>query len=326
MKFGTVGTSMITDQFIQSTKLVDGLELAAVYSRNFDKGVEFAKKYAVETVFTNLEQMASSDDIEAVYVASPNSLHYEQCKVFLEHGKHVLCEKPITVTSVQVKELLTLAQQNHVIYMEAIIMLHLPARLLLKEAIRKIGRITTARFDYSQLSSKYKSYLSGEVPNIFNPKFATGCLMDLGVYCVYPALDFFGLPEKITAAAGFLTTGADGFGNSIFSYEDKQVNLSYSKTGQSRIGSEILGDKGTIVIDSISKLTGIRIIWNDSTQETVVGENPKDSAMSGEARSFYNYITNRSRYEGEYQYACKLAVQVSEAMETIREQAEIKFG
>lgn len=325
MKYGTVGTSIITDNFIQSAKLVEGLELAAVYSRNLGKGREFSGKYGIDTVFTDLEQMASSNAIDAVYVASPNSLHYEQCKLFLEHGKHVLCEKPITVASSEVKELIELAKQKDLIYMEAIIMLHLPARLLLREALQKIGSITTARFDYSQLSSKYQSYLNGDVPNIFNPKLATGCLMDLGIYCVYPALDFFGLPEKITSAAGFLSTGADGYGNSTFSYSDKQIALSYSKTGQSRIGSEILGDKGTIVIDSISKLTGIKIVWNDGTEERVVEDEPKESVMTGEAQSFYHYVADRARHEEEYQYACKLAVQVSETMEIMREQADIQF-
>lgn len=325
MKYGTIGTSMITDNFIRSSRLVDGLDLTAVYSRRLEKGLEFSQKYGVKTVFTDMEQMASSDAIDAVYVASPNSLHYEQCKLFLQHGKHVLCEKPIAVTSVQVRELIDLARQKNVVYMEAIIMLHLPARLLLREALQKIGTITTARFDYSQLSSKYQSYLNGDVPNIFNPKFATGCLMDLGIYCVYPALDFFGMPEKITTAAGFLATGADGCGSSIFSYQDKQVTLSYSKTGQSRVGSEILGDKGTIVIDSISKLTGIKIVWNDGTEEPLVGDVPKDSIMSGEARSFFHYVTDRARYEEEYQYACELAVQVSETMGIMREQANIKF-
>lgn len=83
-------------------------------------------------------------------------------------------------------------------------MLHLPARAVLHRALSRIGRIHTARLDFSQLSSKYPLYLAGKNPNIFNPEFATGCLMDLGIYCVYAALDLFGLPDSLEASAGFL--------------------------------------------------------------------------------------------------------------------------
>src|SRR4051794_28274423 len=98
MKYGTIGTSPITNEFIESAKLVDGMELTAVYSRNIEKGISFAGKHGVKSVFIDLEQMASSELIDAVYIASPNSLHYEQSKLFLEKGKHVLCEKPIAIT------------------------------------------------------------------------------------------------------------------------------------------------------------------------------------------------------------------------------------
>jgi predicted dehydrogenase len=325
MTYGTIGTSLITDEFIQGAKLIDGLELTAVYSRNLEKGLVFSQKYGVQTVFTNLEQMASSDMIDAVYIASPNALHYEQSKLFLEHGKNVLCEKPITVTSSQLKELINLAKQKNLVYIEAIMMLHLPARLLLQNSLHKIGNITTVRFDFSQLSSKYQSYLNGDLPNIFNPKFATGCLMDIGVYCIYPAIDLFGIPQKIVTTACFLTTGADGYGNSIFLYKDKQINLSYSKIGQSRLGSEIIGDKGTIIIESISRLANIKIVFNDGSEESITGDIPKHVLMSGEANSFYNYVTNIIKYEKEYQYACDLSVKVCEVMEIMREQSNIKF-
>lgn len=325
IRCGTIGTSKITDEFIASTKLVDGMEVISVYSRSMEKGKEFASKYSINTVFTNLEDMAASDQIDAVYIASPNSLHYKQSKLFLEHGKHVLCEKPITVSPEELKELIGLARQKNVIYMEAIKMLHLPARIKLKEAINRIGNITTARFDYCQLSSKYPSYLKGEVPNIFNPEFGTGCLMDLGIYCVYPAIDFFGIPDQIRTVAGFLSTGADGFGNSIFIYPDKQVNLSYSKIGQGYIGSEIIGDKGTILIESISTLTNIRIHLNDGTREEIVGDLDRCQVMSGEIQAFCNFINDKSRYEKDYLYAGDLALSVSKVLKIMRQQAGIHF-
>lgn len=325
MRYGVIGTSWITQSFIQGARLIDGMKLAAVYSRSPEKGKAFADKYDTREVFANLNAMASSNTIDAVYIASPNSLHYEQSKLFLEHGKHVLCEKPITVTPAEHRELCELADSKHVIYMEAIMLLYLPAREIVKKLLPQLGSITTARFDFSQLSSQYQSYLNGELPNIFNPKFATGCLMDLGVYCVYAALDFFGVPDGITTTAGFLKTGADGYGNSIFSYEGKQVCISYSKIGQSRLGSEIIGDKSTLVIDSISKLTGVKLFLSDGSVQTVIGDIPKHILMSGEAESFYNFATNFDLYKTEYLYARSLSQKVCEVMETMKNQANIRF-
>ena len=74
--------------------------------------------------------------------------------------------------------------------------LHLPQRKILEEALSQIGTVSLAKIDFCQRSSKLDAYLNGELPNIFNPALETGALMDLGVYCLYPALALFGKPES----------------------------------------------------------------------------------------------------------------------------------
>lgn len=110
--------------------------------------------------------------------------------------------------------------------------MHNPVRELLHETVGRLGKVTSAHFDFSQLSSKYPAYKRGELPNIFNPALATGGLMDLGIYCVYPAVDLFGIPDDIAAKATFLSSGADGAGSVIFNYADKVVTFTYSKLAQ----------------------------------------------------------------------------------------------
>lgn len=96
LRFGTIGTGWIANSYVDGA-LDSGLwQLTAVYSRTKEKGLAFAAPYGVETVFTDLEEMAATDKIDAVYIASPNKLHIEQARVFLEHGKHVICEKPLS--------------------------------------------------------------------------------------------------------------------------------------------------------------------------------------------------------------------------------------
>lgn len=335
-RYGVIGTGWITEAYIQGAARTGEWELAAVCSRNAERGKALAGRYrpdgqeAVQVVSAP-EELARTD-IEAVYVASPNALHVPQSRLLLEHGKHVLCEKPIAIRPEEFDELASLARRKRLVYLEAIMMLHLPARGILHGALSRLGRIRTARLDFSQLSSKYPLYLEGKNPNIFNPRFATGCLMDLGLYCVYAALDLFGLPASLEASAGFLPSlggasslPADGWGSALFRYPDKLVTLTYSKTGQSRRGSEIIGDEGTLVIDSVSQLTGIRLIRPDGTEEELAGEVSKDVLMSGEALDFARYIRDPETYRAAYDADTRLASQVCRTLQEMRRRAGVRF-
>lgn len=322
LQYGVIGTSWITRSFIQGATLTGQMKLTAVCSRQKEKGEAFAADFGGASVFQTPEEMANSGLVEAVYIASPNSLHAAQSRIFLEHGISVICEKPITVTPDELEELNNIADQNGAIFLEALIGAHLPERQLLHNAVAELGQVHLARFDFSQLSSKYPALCAGELPNIFNPQFATGGLMDLGIYCVFPAIDLFGMPQNITASAGFLQTGADGYGGGILQYPDKQVQITYSKIGQSAIGSEIIGDKGTIIIPSISQLCDMRLIQSDSTVRQISDTKDRPTQMSFEAADFVRYVSgDKAGYEADR----KLSLQISRVMYEMRQKAGITF-
>ncbi|MBR6785819.1 MAG: Gfo/Idh/MocA family oxidoreductase [Clostridia bacterium] len=322
MRYGVIGTGWIAKSFIDGARQICGSEFAAVYSRTQESGSRFAAENKIEKVYTDINEFAKGD-FDAVYIASPNRLHYEQSKLMLQSGKHVICEKPITVEPEELEELQTLADAKGLIYVEAIMYMFNPARDLLKDAIGKIGKITSVHFDFSQLSSKYPAYKRGELPNIFNPALATGCLMDLGIYCVYPALDLFGMPNKITACAHFMESGADGSGTAGLLYDDKLITFTYSKLGQDRLGNQIFGDEGTIKIESISKLINMSVVANNGTEKEIIGDVPKETLMGYEARGFERFIANPS--DAHYQTMKQRALQVSQVMKQIREISGIKF-
>ncbi|MBP3696031.1 MAG: Gfo/Idh/MocA family oxidoreductase [Clostridia bacterium] len=323
MRYGVIGTGWIAKSFIDGARDVCGSEFAAVYSRTAESGNRFAAENKIEKVYTNINEFARGD-FEAVYIASPNRLHYEQSKLMLQSGKHVICEKPITVEPEELEELQALADEKGLVYVEAIMYMFNPARDLLKEALSKIGKITSAHFDFSQLSSKYPAYQRGELPNIFNPALATGCLMDLGIYCVYPALDLFGLPEKITACAHFMESGADGSGTAGLLYPDKLITFTYSKLGQDRLGSQIFGDEGTIKIESISKLINMGITAKNGDIQEIIGDVPKEKLMGYEALGFERFIADPS--DEYYQVTRQRTLQVSQIMKKIRDICGIRFG
>ena len=323
MKYGVIGTGWIAKSFIDGARMLTQADFTAVYSRTEESGCRFAAENEIPKVYTSLEEVAKGD-FDAVYIASPNRLHYEQSKLMLQSGKHVICEKPITVEPEELEELQTLAKKNGLIYIEAIMYMFNPARELLKDAISKIGKITSVHFDFSQLSSKYPAYVRGELPNIFNPALATGCLMDLGIYCVYPALDLFGIPQKTTACAHFMESGADGSGNAALLYSDKLVNFTYSKLGQDRLGSQIFGDEGTITIESISKLTNMKLIAKNGDTQEIIGDVAKEKLMGYEAVGFEKFIANPN--DPYYAVTRKRALQVSRLMKEIRALSGIKFS
>ena len=325
IKLATIGTSWITKAFLMSCELLKTkFQLTAVYSRNYEKGLEFGKSFGCERVICDLQELALDPEIEAVYIASPNTFHYSQSKLMLQNKKHVLCEKPITVKTQELEELQTLAKLNGVVYMEAIMGPHLPAWATVVDTISDLGRISHARFDFSQRSTKLDGYLRGEHQNIFDPKMATGALMDLGIYCIYPAICWFGEPKDVYSYCRFLDTGADGEGGAILHYDDLNVELTWSKTGETRLGSEIVGENGTIVMPSISTLRNAQFIAKDGTVEPLFHNPEKPELMSYETTNFYRYITDIN-CRNELEKMNKFAVSVSRLMQTIREQCNIKF-
>ncbi len=293
IKYSVIGTSWITKSFIEGAELCEELVLDGVYSRTQEKGSAFAEDVGAERVFTSFDDLLSSDT-DLVYVASPNAFHYSQCKALLENNKHVICEKPITISSEEFEELCILARKKSLVYFEAIMYMHTNARKVLADAVGKIGNVRSATVDFSQLSSKYKALVNGELPNIFNPVMQTGALNDLGIYCVYPVVDLFGMPEEVISSQHFLSTGADGCGAALFKYSDKLVTITYSKIGQSRGVSQFFGDLGTVTVGSISQTDEICIYNNDGEKTELVPDIEKKYLMKNEAESAVKFINDPS--------------------------------
>ena len=325
LRFGTIGSGWIADEYIHGAKDSGLWELTAVYSRTQERAAAYDKQHGAKHAFTNLEEMAASDVLDAVYIASPNAFHYEQAKLFLEHGKHVICEKPLCAQARKVWELQQIAKDRGLVYLEAIMFLHLPQRKLLEDALGQLGQITLVKLDFCQRSSKLDRYLAGELPNIFNPAMETGALMDLGVYCVYPALALFGEPESFTVEPQLMESGADGTGIVTMRYPDKLVTLTYSKLGQAGANSDFQGTNGTLSVESISRIAGLSLWRKDGTTEQLYGDDEKYKLMGWEAKDFYRYISDPEGSAQEYAVCSDLSLRVSSFMERVRKEGKILF-
>lgn len=324
IRLATVGTSAITEKFLAACRLTGRYELHTAYSRSLKNGEDFAKAQGFKHFSDDLRAVAESPEIDAVYIATPNVFHYEQSRLFLENGKNVICEKPIATDCGKYDELLSFADKKGLIYAEAIMSRHTAGRDILLDALKQIGRISLARIDYCQLSSRYEKFKKGEKLNIFDMSLAAGTLMDLGVYCVYAAVDLLGKPDSVSATAAFADNGADLSGGAVLGYKDFTAVLSYSKIGQSAVGSEIVGDKGVVKIGSVSQYADISLV-KDGKETLLFGTPDRAEVMRGEAEKFADYIENKDAFLSDYKSVCELTHNVHTQMDSIKQSAKIKY-
>lgn len=289
VRFGVVGTNWITEAFIKGAGHHEDFQLAAVYSRTEERAAAFAEKLGVNTIFTDLEEMAKSDVIDAVYIASPNSMHASQAITFMENGKHVLCEKAIASNSDELAGMIKTARENHVVLMEALKSTLMPNFKAIQENIDKIGKVRRYFASYCQYSSRYDKYKEGTVLNAFNPDFSAGSLMDIGIYCIYPLVVLFGEPKSVQANGYVLESGVDGEGSLILKYDEMDAVIMFSKITDSTLPSEIHGEDGNIRIDKISTPEKVEIIYRNGKTEDISKEQLEDN-MFYEAEEFITLI------------------------------------
>lgn len=291
VRFGIIGTNWISGDFTEAIKITEGAEVKAVYSRKRETAEEFVKKYNIENcrIFTDLEKMAESEEIDAVYVGSPNSLHSSQSILCLKNKKHVICEKPIATKVEDFDKMTAIAEENNVTLMEAMKTTFLPNIQAVRENIERIGDIRNITANFCQYSSRYDLLKKGEVTNVFNPEFDGGSAFDIGVYPLYFVLSLFGIPKSYTGSNIFLSSGVDGAGNIILNYEDKIASVIHSKITETNIPSEILGEKGSIVINHISTADKVKIILRNGEKEDISCVQEKNQ-MIYELKEFISLI------------------------------------
>jgi predicted dehydrogenase len=246
-------------------------ELTAVCSRSDETARLFAAKHDIPYTFTSLEAMATSPLIDAVYIASPNAFHAGQSILCMQHGKHVLCEKPLASNAREVRRMIQAAQDNHVVLMEAMKPTLTPGFLAVQKAIQQIGVVRQYFACYCQYSSRYDKLKAGIVLNAFDPALSNGAMMDIGIYTIYPMVVLFGRPKTIQATGVRLYTGVDGHGNVCFTYENGlNATVLYSKISDSQLPTEIQGEDGIITSDRINIISEVTLTPRNGQKASIM--------------------------------------------------------
>lgn len=277
INFATVGTSWITEEFITTGQTFPDFCLYSVYSRSEEKSKAFAEKHGAKTYYCDLDAMFADKNIDAVYIASPNSLHCSQAIAAMNAGKHVICEKPVASNLRELDEMIACADKNGVLFMEAFKSILMPGFIACAEALPKAGLLRSAYINFSKYSSRYDAHKRGDNVNTFKAEFSNGAVMDLGVYCIWPMVALFGEPKEVKAFSNIVPGGVDGAGTAIFLYDTFTVTLNYSKVSNSFLPSEIQGEDATITVDKFNIPEKVSVRYRDGKIEDIPVDQREDS-------------------------------------------------
>lgn len=247
MKLGILGTGLIVHEVLPMLEI---LHLEKLYilgtDRSAEKTQQLCKTYRMNGSFFDYDELLSTD-IDTVYIALPNHLHFSFAKRALEKGKHVILEKPITVTLRELQELVQIANERQLILVEAMSLHHTPAYRSIREKVKSLGDIKIANFQFCQYSSRYDAFKQGKIAPAFDPKCAGGALMDLNIYNLHAIIGLFGVP-KTTQYLPNMECGIDTSGILTLDYGDFKAVAVAAKDCQAPVSSTIQGTKGCIRI------------------------------------------------------------------------------
>lgn len=322
VRLGTIGSGVIVHSILDNVRRTEGISLAAVYSRSEEKGRALAEEYGCGRVYTDMDAFLADEDVNTVYIATPNLLHYPQAKRALEAGKHVICEKPFVTRAWQARELMALAEEKGLLLVEAAPTSFLPNYEALRAALPSLGRIKLVLANYSQYSSRYDKLLAGELPNIFNPAYAGGCLMDINFYNVYLTVALFGAPAEARYLANLFDGKYDTSGVAELRYEGFTASCAGAKDTWGVNAYQIEGEQGYLYVTGGSNgLAQLRVVTK--TEEKTVDLQPDPD------RWYYEVQALSALYRAEDRAALRArqetTLAVVETLEKLRASALIVF-
>lgn len=218
IRWGIIGPGKIAHKFAQDLLLVEGAVLQGVASRDGEKAREFGQQYGAVECFDSYEALVANPQIDVVYVATPHVFHFEHSMICLEHGKHVLCEKPFGMNAYQVQLMTEKAREQGLFLMEALWSRFIPSVGKVLELIGQdvVGTIEYVRADFGFLGDTHPQ------KRVYNKALGGGSLLDVGIYPVFLSLLLQGEPSKIKAMASFSESEVDTVCAMLFDFENGQ--------------------------------------------------------------------------------------------------------
>ncbi len=294
IRFGIVGCGNIAPQFVSSAKNASNCSIVAVASREYLRAEDFAKRYCPEaTPYGSYEQLCADPSVDAVYVATPHSHHYEHVMLALRAGKHVLCEKSLTTDCKKLKRLFKVAKDEKLVLMEGMWSRFLPALRSMCKLIKseKLGKVKS-------LSTSFCCDMANKPDDgrLKSPELAGGALFDLGIYTLNSV--FMITDEKpVIRDAGitFYKTGVDATSCMTLQFNDFEANIKSSIIENSDNVCTIVLENGSVKTLGLAHNTAGYIVETNDTKTTYMFED-KPVDFSHEI-SHFNELINKGEVE-----------------------------
>ncbi|MDT2599546.1 Gfo/Idh/MocA family oxidoreductase [Enterococcus hulanensis] len=277
LQWGIVGLGGIAHDFAENFDQTTS-KLTACASRTLGKAEKFAQQYDLPKAYGSYEELLADEDISIIYIAVPNRQHHQHIMAALAAGKHVLCEKAITMNVTELQEAVELAEQKHLILAEAMTIFNMPLYHEL-HALMDSGRLGKLKM----IQAPFGSFKDPDPTNrFFNPELAGGALLDIGTYAVSFARWFLTeQPEVIASTMIPFSTGVDEQSVTILQNEKNEL-ATVSLTFQAKMPKKgiIAFENGYLTIDNYPRADKAELFFNDGTTELI------ESGFRGNAMNY----------------------------------------
>lgn len=245
IRWGILGAGKIAGKFAAALNYTAGAELYAIASTDADKGQAFAATYNASRHYSRYEDLIKDPAVDIIYIATPHAFHYQQTMLCLGHRKAVLCEKPLALNYAQVTAMVNEAAKQQVFLMEGMWTRFMPSINKAKELVDRgvIGELRYINADFG-FEAPYDTQ-----SRLYNRALGGGSLLDVGIYPVFLASLFLGMPSGIRAMAHKAATGADASCQALLEYSGGESAYIFSAIDvQTALRAELTGTKGRLIL------------------------------------------------------------------------------
>jgi predicted dehydrogenase len=245
MNVAILGAGTIVPDFLEAAQKIPEYHIYAIFGRekSLEKLKGFQQTYHIDRIYHDYDALLSDAQVDVVYVALPNHLHYAYAKKAIEHKKHVIVEKPFACSYEEVEDLVERAGANHVMVFEAITNQYSPNYQKTRELIGLLGPVKIVQLNFTQYSRRYDKFKEGIILPVFDPAQAGGTIMDINIYNIHFVLGLFGEPESVHYYAN-IARNIDTSGILVMEYPDFQCVCVAAKDCRAPSGMNIQGEKG----------------------------------------------------------------------------------
>ncbi|MDR0830065.1 MAG: Gfo/Idh/MocA family oxidoreductase [Prevotellaceae bacterium] len=244
--WGIIGAGRIARKFIDGLKMLPNANLYAIASTSEERAENYKAEYGFEKAYYSYNQMVEDKNLDIVYVATTNNLHFEHTMLCLEHNKAVLCEKPFASDFQQVKTMIETAQERKVFLMEALWSRFIPSMIEFKRQVESgiLGKISVLNCSFG--------FRREFDPNdrVYALELGGGSLPDIGIYPIFLSIYLFGKPEKIQVMSLLSPTGSDSTAVFTFCHKNREISqLSSSFDACLDNNAKVFGEKGALILN-----------------------------------------------------------------------------